>query len=268
MVGFDDSYKRYMANFGHRLYNDLQKLELTRSAMGKSTSAAYRPLIFKYKTKSKGFIGTKIESFTFVFFDTAGEDLNTQDTMNTVNKYICRSAGIIFLLDPTKISAVKHQLDESTVSRASSASTDLSTDSDDIMSRVSTLIRNDRGLRETSKIDIPVAAVFSKFDVVAPVIPGGLTILETSPHCAEGAFVQSDWHNVNSEIHSLLTEWGASSFVSQLDLNYTRHSFFAASALGLRNNPREDDGIERPRPHRIEDALLWILYENKVIKQT
>ena len=53
-----------------------------------------------------------------MFFDTAGEDLNDEDTMSTVNKYICKSAGIVFLLDPMQIPAVVSQLDESTVRRA------------------------------------------------------------------------------------------------------------------------------------------------------
>ena len=91
-------------------------------------------------------------------------------------------------------------------------------------------------------------------------------MLDTSPHCSEKCFDMSDWHNVDSEIRSLLTEWGAESFVSQVDVNYTDYSYFAVSALGLNNNPKEDRRIERPRPHRIEDPLLWILKENGVIK--
>lgn len=109
---------------------------------------------------------------------------------------------------------------------------------------------------------------FSKFDAVVPIIPQGCTILEPSPHCAEKAFVLSDWHNVNSEIQGLLKTWGAAdSFMSQLDVNYQKFSYFAISALGLNNAPRKDRGIERPRPHRIEDPLLWILKENGVIKE-
>ncbi len=38
--------------------------------------------------------------------------------MSTVNKYICKSAGIIFLLDPMQIPAVVNQLDDSVVERA------------------------------------------------------------------------------------------------------------------------------------------------------
>jgi len=164
-----------------------------------------------------------------------------------------------------QIPAVANQLDEKTVARASSVGWRHATSSDDIMARVSTLIRSDRKMKSSQKIDIPVAAVFSKFDVIESIVPQGCTVLEPSPHCSEQVFILSDWHNVNSEIQSLLKTWGANSFIAQLDVNYTKYSYFAVSALGLNNNPRDDRGIERPRPHRIEDPLLWILNENSVI---
>lgn len=266
MEGFDDTMARYKAGAYQRLYLDMQKLDLTKSSVQDVNNGAYRPLIFTLKLRHKNLFKEQIESFTLVFFDTAGEDLNDEDTMSTVNKYICKSAGIIFLLDPMQIPSVRNLLDENTVSRASSVDWKQAARSDDIMARVSKLIRNDRHMKAEQKIDIPVAAVFSKFDAIASLIPEGSTILETSPHCSGKVFDMSDWHNVDNEIKSLLVEWGAESFMSQLDLNYTNYSYFAVSALGMDNNPKEDRRIDRPRPHRIEDPLLWVLKENGVIK--
>ncbi len=268
MEGFDDSMSRYKAGPYQRLYMDMQKLDLTKSSIQDVNNDAYRPLIFTLKLKHKGLLGDQIESFTLVFFDTAGEDLNDEDTMSTVNKYICKSAGIIFLLDPMQIPAVRNQLDDDTVKRASSVDWKQATRSDDIMTRVSKLIRNDRNMKSEQKIDIPVAAVFSKFDAIASLVPEGCTVLEPSPHCSEKAFDMTDWHNVDGEIKSLLTEWGAESFMAQVDVNYTNCSYFAVSALGMDNNPQEDRRISRPRPHRIEDPLLWILKENGVVDST
>ena len=267
LEGFSDSYQRWEKNFGNQLYNNNEKLELTQSSVQNVDNGAYRPLIFKLKLKKKKFLGgDEIESFTFVFFDTAGEDLNDEDTMSTVNKYICKSAGIIFLLDPMQIPAVSNQLEESVVSRAAGIDWRKAAKADDIMTRVSNLIRKDKGMSETQKIDIPVAAVFSKFDVIESLVPTDCTVHNPSPHCSEKCFSLSDWHNVNSEILALLHEWKADGFISQLETNYTTYSYFTASALGLNNNPTTDGRIERPRPHRIEDALLWILKENEIIK--
>ena len=266
LEGFADSYQRWERDFENRIYKTNEKLELTKSSVQNVDNGAYRPLIFKLKLKKKSLFKQVIDSFTFVFFDTAGEDLNDEDTMSTVNKYICKSAGIIFLLDPMQIPAVVNQLDETTVKRAAGIEVGTAAKADDIMTRVSRLIRNDRGMSENKKIDIPVAAVFSKFDAIEEIVPQDCTVHNPSPHCAEKCFDLSDWHNVNSEIVALLHEWDADAFISQLETNYENYSYFSVSALGLHNNPTNDGRIERPRPHRIEDPLLWILKENGVIK--
>jgi len=266
MEGFADSYSRWEAGFYNHLYINGRKLELTKSSLQNVDNGAYRPLIFKLKLRHKGLFRESIDSFTFVFFDTAGEDLNDEDTMSTVNKYICKSAGIIFLLDPMQIPAVVNQLDESVVERAAAIKWHQAAKADDIMTRVSRLIRNDKRMSENSKIDIPVAAVFSKFDAIESIVPSDCTVHTPSPHCDQKCFDLSDWHNVNSEIQALLKEWDATAFISQLETNYSNYSYFAVSALGLNNNPTTDGRIQRPRPHRIEDPLLWILKENGVIK--
>lgn len=266
LEGFADSYARWQQNFGSSLYDNNVKLELTASSLQNVNNGAYRPLIFKLKLKHKALFKEVIESFTLVFFDTAGEDLDDEDTMSTVNKYICRSAGIVFLLDPMQIPAVANQVDDTVLAGASAASRQQASRADDIMTRVSKLIRNSRGLGETAKIDIPVAAVFSKFDAIQPLVPQDCTVHNPSPHCAQKHFDLSDWHNVNGEIQALLREWDAGAFTSQLETNYSKYSYFAASALGLHNNPQQGGRIERPRPHRIEDPFLWILKENGVIK--
>ena len=266
MEGFADSYSRWESGFYNHLYVDNRKLELTKSSLQNVNNGAYRPLIFKLKLKRKGVLRESIDSYTFVFFDTAGEDLNDQDTMSTVNKYICKSAGIIFLLDPMQIPTVVSQLDDSVVERAAAIKWQQAARADDIMTRVSTLIRNDRGLPDNKKIDIPVAAVFSKFDAIQSIVPSDCTVHTPSPHCDEKSFDLADWHNVNGEIEALLRAWDATAFISQLEMNYHTYSYFAVSALGLNNNPTKDGRIDRPRPHRIEDPLLWLLMENGVIK--
>jgi len=264
LEGFGDTPERYEASFGRNLYQNLTKLDLTQSSTVNVNNGAYKPYIYTLSVDKKN----KIKNYTLVFFDTAGEDLNEYETMNAVSRYICKSAGIIFLLDPMQIWHVRNKLDDDTIKRASSVAINQATRPDDIMTRVSRLIRADTKMKATEKINIPVAAVFSKFDAIEPLVPPGATVLEASPHCSEGAFVMSDWHNVNTEVESLLKEWEATTFVQQLKVNYAKYSFFTASALGLENNPRSDSRINRPNPHRIEDALLWILKENRVIDST
>lgn len=261
--GFKDTMTRYERDFKNKLYVGLQRIEQTSRPLGES----YTPLIFSLKFRAKKGGRKALKSYTLVFFDTAGEDLNEkEETMSRVNKYICKSAGIIFLLDPTRIPKVKQQLDPDVIIRAGAQKGNAAARADDILVKVSNLIRDDKGLSGSDKIDVPVAVVFSKFDVIEPLVPRGFAILENSPHCKENAFVLRDGHNVDSEVKGLLRSWEAKSFLAQLDLNYTDYSCFAVSALGLHNNPAIDGKINPPSPHRIEDPMLWLLMKLKVIK--
>lgn len=266
LEGFDDTYKRYINGPFQSLYMDLMKLDLTKSSVYDVDNGAYKPFIFTLKLPPKGFFKKGVDTFTLVFFDTAGEDLNDEDTMSTVNKYICKSSGIIFLLDPMHFPSISAQLDDEIVKSASSVDWKLATRSDDIMTRVSNLIRNDKKMSDGTKINIPVAAVLSKFDAITSIIPPGSIVLNDSPHCTLKKFDEDDRRSVDGEIQSLLTGVGEGAFISQVDMNYTNYSFFGVSALGMGNTPKENWKIEKPHPHRIEDPLLWILKENDVIK--
>ena len=73
MEGFADSYSRWESGFYNHLYVDNRKLELTKSSLQNVNNGAYRPLIFKLKLKRKGVLRESIDSYTFVFFDTAGD---------------------------------------------------------------------------------------------------------------------------------------------------------------------------------------------------
>ena len=267
--GFSDSMARYHAIYEMKLYQTRQVLEQTRAALGNEDNL--KPLIFKFNVTDSFFRG-KIKSYTFVFFDTAGEDLDDISTMSTVNKYIARSDGIIFLLDPMQITGVVSGLlntegiSNDWIDRASGGvGIGSNATADDIMTRVSQLVRNLNGWKSTKKITIPVAAVFAKYDAFEPIVPDGFVVREPSPHCKEGKFNDSDRNNVNSEIKSMLETWGATAFTSQLEQNYTTYSYFACSALGLNNNP-VGGRFSSPHPHRIEDPMLWLMKMNSIIK--
>lgn len=261
---FDDAtIIEYEKTFRKPLYENAKKVSFKET----DASDAYKPLIYSLKLPVKGFLREKVRLYTMVFFDSVGEDMQSEENMKTAERYIRESSGIIFLIDPLKIPSVNARLDKSVVERASSADW---YHPDNILVRVSKLLREkDQKLRDTDKIKVPVSVVFTKFDVMEPnkgIVPEGLTIREPSPHCGEGAFNLLDGHNVNEEVKSLLRDWGAESFLTQLKMNYKSYSCFAVSSLGLHNNPAPDGSIDRPHPHRIEDPLLWLLMKRKVIK--
>ena len=263
LVGLNDSAARYEKNFKQKLYSEKSTLDFTESFLSGKSSGAFKPLIFKLST------GAGKKKHTLVFYETAGVDLDDLDTMSTVNKFISKSSGIVFLLDPMQIPAVANQLDDTIIACASGQNASgrhLTARSDDVLGRVSTRIREDNNIKSSQKIDIPTAAVLSKLDAIKPFVPSGLTLSTLSPHFSNRGFVLSDWESVNSETQDLLRNWGEGSFMAQLDVNYEKQSYFAVSALGLNNSPREDKKIAPPQPHRIEDPLLWLMKENNIIK--
>ena len=255
--GFSDSYQRYVANFQNEIYQG-QALPLSQKAIvNKKVS---EPYIFKYSFRDRK---NKKENkvYTFVFFDTAGEDLMEDDNMSTVNKYIYESSGIIFLLDPMNMPGLVqkiHDPDNTIINGSSGGVTEYDGAAYDIITRVSKLIRNHKKLSENKKIDIPVAAVFSKYDSFDALVPEGSNVKLPSPHCELGRFDDNDRRAVNDEIASLLDGWGATSFTSQLENNYKTYSYFAVSSLGLYNIPHKGR-FDIPHPHRIEDPLLWLM---------
>jgi hypothetical protein len=263
---FDDNTKEYYGDmFGRSLYNERTKLSLTGglgSGFGKSSVS--RPLIYKFNIQ-KDLLFFKIrKSYTLVFFDNAGEDLENLESMLTVNRNIAKSAGLIFLLDPMQLASVRTSLKDNEVSGAVQIDEKEISSPLDVLNRVSTLIRKDKKIKESKKISVPIAAVLSKLDAVKPLIAeGNPLVLEESPHWKAGAFVLEDDHNVNTEVESLLRKWDAAAFINYLTMNYANYSYFGVSSLG--RSP-DDVSITTPQPHRIEDPLLWIFKESGVIK--
>ena len=264
VVGVSDSGNRCRDRFFRRLYGEKSTLDFTDSVLSPKCNGTFKPLIFEWVTKNKK------KKHTLVFYETAGTDLEDLDTMSTVHRFLSKSAGIIFLLDPLQIAAVAHHLDSNTLASASGQRPGsrryLMAGADEILGRISTLIRNDNNIQTTQKIDIPMAAVLSKLDAIGPFLPSGLTLSKQSPHCPSKGFVLADAERVDLETKHLLKHWGEGSFMAQLDVNYEKQAYFAVSALGANNSPRADRTIDAPRPHRIEDPLLWLLRENGVIE--
>ncbi|MCL2572074.1 MAG: hypothetical protein FWE11_06690 [Defluviitaleaceae bacterium] len=284
----DDINKQYHDTYGVYLYPDYpkepQKLPKTASAVHNINNGAYRPYIYSVRFTRKALFKTKYEDFNLVIFDVAGEDVAALERMRDVTQYISKSAGIIFLVDPTQIPEISNRIPTEIKMQSSesyetlddgSISVEINDTAENVIQRMSELIaeRLDVGPRKT--IDIPVAAVFSKIDALKwdtnkyiepPILDGSERILETSPHCEEGAFDLGDHYQVQEETHGLLGTWHAKSFMQLLDTHYKTNAFFSVSSLGFDYKRAPDGTTTKPSPHRVEDPFLWILKENNIIK--
>lgn len=195
---------------------------------------------------------------TLTFYDTAGENLDSDDQLEIFNRYIPNSKGIILLLDPLQVPAIRAQLQGKMELPA------INTDVNEILSRVIENIRNVKNIKGTIKI--PLALVFTKIDALEQfgVLPEDSCLREESEHLRQGAFVKSDFENTNIQMHEILENWIDEEIV-QMMKQFSSYSIFGLTALGGVPKLNKISSSEI-RPRRVLDPLLWILAENKYIK--
>ena len=209
------------------------------------------PLIYEINRQKRSITGL------MVFFDTAGEDLDNIDTMRTEINYITNSSGIILLLDPLQIPAVRDRLSKDSILPEEQ------TNPVDIVIRVINLIRERNNLPKRQLINIPIALAFSKIDALRSILPPDSSLNRASTH--DGKFDIDDSELVSSEIQAYLHEWIGPELNNLVENNFKHFSYFGLSALG--SNPDVNGKlIEEISPFRTEDPFLWLLWKNKIIK--
>ncbi len=251
----DETMKRYDQDFYDPIYNQRHVIKKTQSAV--ATGGA-RPLLYLNRVSGKSFFGQEITKSvaTLVFFDTAGEDLDSEDTMSTVSKYIYRSDGILLLIDPLQLQPVRDRLQVDARELPK-----INTESAAILTRTIRLIEKGRPVSATERIPIPLAVAFTKFDAVRPLVDEQFQLNATARH--DGGFDADDFDAINAEMMAMLDEWGQQALLNQATKRFTDAGFFGLSALGC--NPHATNQIPRVIPRRIEDPFLWLLYKNGLI---
>lgn len=261
----DDMQKHYAENFYNKVFLEKTLHGLTPSGNAAGENRVRKPLIYEMlipRDKRR----KKSRKFTFVFYDTAGEDLKNEAVMKTVNQYICKASGIIFLLDPMQMEKLRYS-----VGREGLSSTSIHEDEIEpqgmVIRRISSLIRGDRGMAGTEKISIPTAIAFSKFDVLKNLFSEKAAIRKASGYIRDGKLDENERLTVSKEIEEMLVQCEEDGFLGNVNMNFSRYTYCALSALGQQPVLTSDGKTlkERPRPHRIEDPFLWILKENGVI---
>ena len=254
----DDTIKRYRNDFHDPIFRRQEIITGTLSA--RQDFNVRLPLSYTLSFLKNGlFKKNKISNIaTIVFFDTAGEDLNDEDVMSTENRYIYNSSGIILLIDPLQFKDVREGLPQDT------NLPDITTDAMDIMERAVNLIRKALSLPQEKKIKIPIAVAFSKMDALTPLLDLSNFMGYTSKH--QGKFYLDEFETVNSEMEALISGWeDGLRLVNLLRVNFETYAFFGLTALGC--NPHGGSKIpKRPRPKRVEDPFLWLLWKKRMIK--
>lgn len=241
MLG-DQTRERFENDYKTPLIRNKEVLQPTPSAT--IDASVKSPMVFRL-TMHDGRSAINIS-----FFDSAGEDMKSLDAMSSEARYICSAAGIIFLLDPLQIDAVRQKLPQSDLPLQDRAGEPVH-----IVERLRELFER-QGLAATQKIKTPIAFVLSKVDVLFPVIDRSSALRGTGGHF--GSFNRADAESINTEVQNYLDSWMGGGFSNRVKSGFAKYKFFGVSSLG--RPPDKLGQLESVSPIRVEDPFLWLLH--------
>lgn len=263
LLGADEHTRTtFGSEYESRLYD---KGELAGTTVPAASHRGRRkaPLVFSL-SKGSGARRTKVRHTVLSFFDTAGEDLTTQSSVDEHVRYLANADGIILLLDPLQMRGGRDMADPEALLPSTSVATDTQTN---VLARIIELLRSTGG--NTNKpINKPIAVGFSKMDALLSRLPKNSPLHRRPP--TKAGFDEADSMTVHQYMRALLRDLVGHNLDDTLANNFIRHRYFGFSGLGRspvldeeRNVQRVADGV--PRPWRVEDPLLWLLSEFRMI---
>jgi hypothetical protein len=232
------------------LYAD-GKLPLGTAQQGQRGHAT--PVVLRWRRESPRLIGGQaLRSTVLSFVDTAGEDLNDQETAFTL-EYLSVCDALMITLDPFALPGARSRL--RLPDKAIQVGDDVPLD---VVSRITELLRVEHGIKTKRRIKLPVAIVFTKIDAFYPLLDRQNPIM-ARPAPVPG-YQEADGQTVHEHMLALMHEWQASDIDNHMRLNYINYRFFGVSALGA--EPDYASYAVAPggvQPHRVEDPVLWLL---------
>jgi double-GTPase-like protein len=235
----EQTRRRIDTDFRQRLFKDGVMLAQTASA--RDSAATREPLVTRLS------LGDKHSNL--VFFDAAGEDLNHTDILEREGRYITQSDGLILLLDPLQIEAVRDDLEGSIALPA--ATTDVYL----MLGRLAAMLREARGIPAGKPIDVPLAIAISKVDTLRGILADNHPVFTAERH--DGVFNAGVARNISESLRAEVVSWVGERLDAFLKQEFVSYSFFGVSALG--ENPQGTQLRNGVSPHRVEDPVLWML---------
>lgn len=255
--GDEKTIKRYGSDFRDPLFK--HKKCLTGSDAGEVD-----PLIFIMEFDRKGLFSKQQEDINLTFFDTAGENLNSDTMLQEHNRYLSYSSSMILLLDPLQIMTVREQLEGKIPLPG------VLTDPNDIVDRVINIVGKEntriKSGKDKGKLNINMAVVFTKIDTIDSLLDPSSCLKNDSTHIRKGYFDKNDFEDENAEMKSLVLEWLGASICQTLESTFKNVGYFGVSALGSTPDIK-NMSIPKFRPFRVADPFLWLLAIDNKIEQ-
>ncbi|NGN63560.1 hypothetical protein G5C51_06525 [Streptomyces sp. A7024] len=262
LMGSDDNtLRRYRDDYQDHLYRDGQLFGGTRPAGATDNRVA--PLVFRFGLRRRVRFKERPQHTVLSFFDTAGEDFNSRESVEVNTRYLASADGIILILDPLQMPAARRLVREGTqVPGGEGVDSPVN-----VLSRVTDQLLTQDRTDSSGRIRTPVAVVFSKMDAFTHLLERGSPLL-AHPSQGDGRFDVEDSRNVHEEVRQLLKEWEGVAIDQLMENTYSRFRYFGVSALGA--GPTADARVAATgiQPYRVADPLLWLLSEFGSVPRT
>ncbi|HET7018360.1 MAG TPA: hypothetical protein VFI65_30860 [Streptosporangiaceae bacterium] len=220
------------------------------------------PVVLRWRQEAARRVGGQtLRSTVLSFVDTAGEDLNDQDTAFTL-QYLSVCDALMITIDPFALPGARDRL--RLPQQAIQVLDDVPLD---VVSRITELLRIEHGIKTKKRIKLPVAIIFTKIDAFYPMLDRQNPIMASA--AAGSGYSDGDGQAVHEHMLALLSEWNATDIDTHMRHNYSNYRYFGVSALGAEpdyaSNAVAAGGVQ---PHRVEDPVLWLLSRAGMVAST
>jgi GTPase SAR1 family protein len=252
--GSDDHTRhRFRSDYESPLYDDARLLGATRR-----TGVTREPLVFRFTTRRTGLTGARPQHTHLSFFDTAGEDLTSEESVESNLRYLNNADGVIVLLDPLQMSGARRLAPAGTRMPAAGRP---GHEPAHMLERVTELLLRRQGTAN-KLIRVPMAVCLTKIDALRGELDEGSALHRPQP--GEPYFDESDSQDVHAQIQQLLHRWDGGGVDGHVRNHYRNARYFGVSALG--GSPDAENRLRGGvRPYRVADPFLWMLSEFGVV---
>ncbi|WP_030434597.1 hypothetical protein [Actinoplanes subtropicus] len=270
VVGADERTRREFGSDERALYNDGFLPATTRTAVA---DQGRQPFVFKLVLGERRRFHSTLRHTVLSFFDTAGEDLESDKGVAENVRYLSAADGIIVLLDPLTIPGVVGSLglDPNVLPPHARQATSGADTPINILTRVTEVLQKMPGVGPNRVIDVPVAIAFSKVDALWDALGDDSPLRQPAP--TTPYFDEPDGAAMHAYVQALLQDWEGGQIDQLLAKHYRHYRYFGLSALGavppaLRpGQQRQQVATSGVQPHRVEDPFLWLLSRLNVIEK-
>jgi len=247
--GADEETRRIFAGEYERpMYTD-GDLPGTTRPVGAEQNGLRPPLVFSFATEGSGLRRSRRTLLSF--FDTAGEDLTSEASVELNTRYLRSADAVLLVLDPLQMAGGRARAGHD-VRPPERPAVD---NPFQVLQKITDLLQDGRRAGKVSK---PLGVAFSKVDVfwdwMAPAAP----LRRAEP--VEKGVDERDGLDVNAQVQVMINDWDGRQIDTFLRANYRCFRYFGFSALG--NHPT---GTRVPSvgiaPYRVADPFLWLLAE-------